>query len=79
MVFMGEEDNKPADEKTVKESKDILHRLLREQAIDSREDYLAAVFAMNRVAPYRDTDPEVDTILKAMERTFTTLPPFGEL
>ena len=79
MVFMGEEDNQPANEATIKESKDILHRLLRQQAIDSREDYMAAVFAMNRVAPYRTTDPEVENILRAMERTFTTLPPFGEL
>jgi hypothetical protein len=37
------------------------------------------VFALNRVTPYKDTDPEVAKILKALERTFSTLPPFGEL
>jgi hypothetical protein len=79
MVFMGEDDNRPVDKATIKESKDILHRLIRQETIDSREDYMAAVFAINRVSPYRETDPEVENILKAMERTFPTLPPFGEL
>jgi hypothetical protein len=79
MVFMDEDDNKPVSEATIKESKDILHRLIRQQAIDSREDYTAAVFAINRVTPYRTSDPEVENILKVMERTFPTLPAFGEL
>ena len=79
MVFMGEDDNKPVSETTLKESKDLLHRLIRQQVIDNREDYMAAVSAMNRVAPYRTTDPEVENILRTMERTFTTIPSFGEL
>jgi hypothetical protein len=78
-MFVGDEDNKPVDKASIKESNDLLHRLIREQAIDTREDYTAAVFALNRVTPYRDTDPEVAEILKALERTFSTLPPFGEL
>jgi hypothetical protein len=78
-VFMGDDDNRPVSDATIKESKDILHRLIRQQVIDTREDFNAAVFAINRVTPYKATDPEVDNILKAMERTFPTLPPFGEL
>lgn len=78
-MFVGDEDNKPVNDATIKESKDLLHRFIREQAISTREDYTAAVFALNRVTPYKDTDPEVAEILKAMERTFSTLPPFGEL
>ena len=77
-MFVGDEDNKPVNDATIKASKDLLHRLIREQAIDTREDYTAAVFALNRVTPYKDTDPEVAEILKALERTFPTLPPFGE-
>jgi hypothetical protein len=78
-MFVGDEDHKPVNEATIKESKDLLHRLIREQTIETREDYKAALFAMNFVKPYRDTDPEVAEILKALERTFPTLPPFGEL
>jgi len=78
-MFVGDEDNKPVNGVTIKESKDLLHRLIREQAIDTREDYTTALFAINRVTPYKDTDPEVAEILKALERTFPTLPPLGEL
>ena len=77
-MFMGEDDNKPVNKQTIKESKDLLHRLIRQQAIDTREDYTSAVLALNGLAPYRDSDPEVAEILKALERTFPTLPPFGE-
>ncbi len=45
-MFVGDDDNKPVDKATIKESKDLLHRLIREQAIDTREDYTAAVFAL---------------------------------
>ena len=34
--------------------------------------------ALDGVLPYRDTDPEVAQILKALERTFPTMPPFGQ-
>jgi hypothetical protein len=77
-MFIGDDDNKPLDKATIKESKDLLHRLIRQQAIDTREDYTSAVLAINRVTPYRNTDPEVAEILKALERTFSTMPPFGE-
>ena len=78
-MFVGEDGNNPVSTAQLKESKDLLHRLLREQAINSKDDYNAAVFAMNRVSPYRGRDPEVDEILKDLERTFPTLPSFGEL
>jgi len=78
-MFVGDEYNKPVNAATIKESKDLLHRLIREQTIASREDYTSAVLALNGLAPYKDTDPEVAEILKALERTFPTLPPFGEL
>jgi len=78
-MFVGDDDNKPVNAATIKESKDLLHRILREQAIGTREDYTAAVFAINRLTPLKDTDPEVVEILKALERTFPTLPPFGEV
>lgn len=77
-MFVGDENIKPANEATIKESKDLLHRLIREQAINSREEYISALYAKNQVEPYRGTDPEVDEILKAMERTFPTMPSFGE-
>jgi hypothetical protein len=77
-MFVGDDDNKPVNKATIKESKDLLHRLIRQQAIDTREDYTSAVLALNGLAPYRDSDPEVAEILKALERTFPTLPPFGE-
>ena len=78
-MFVGDDDNKPLNDATIKESKDLLQRLLREQAINSKEDYNAAVFAMNRVSPYRGKNPEVDEILKDLERTFPTLPPYGDI
>jgi hypothetical protein len=78
-VFIGDDDNKPLSKATIKESKDLLHRLIRQQTIDSREDYTSAVLALNGLAPYRDSDPEVSEILKAMERTYPTMPSFGEL
>ncbi len=78
-MFVGEDGNQRVSNQELKESKDLLHRLLREQAINSKEDYNAAVFAMNRVSPYRGKDPEVDEILKDLERTFPTLPSFGDI
>ena len=78
-MFVGDGDNKPVKDATIKESKDLLHRLIREQAIDTREDYTAAVFALNRVTPFKETDPEVAEILKALERTSSTMPSSGEL
>jgi hypothetical protein len=78
-MYVGEEnDNKPVNKETMKQSKDLLHRLIREQAIATREEYNSAVFALNSVTPYRETDPEVAEILKALERTFPTMPPFGQ-
>jgi hypothetical protein len=78
-VFMGNEDNTPASDATIKQSKDLLHRLIREQAIATREEYTVALLAIDKVTPYRGIDPEVAEILKAMERTFPTMPSFGEL
>jgi len=79
-MFMGDkDDNQPVNAETVKQSKDLLHRLIREQAIASREDYISAVYARDLVTPYRETDPEVAEILKALERTFPTMPPFGQI
>lgn len=77
-MFVGDEESKPSDEATQKASKDLLHRLVREQVIASREDYTSAVTAYNGMLPFRGTDPEVAEILKAMERTFPTMPPFGQ-
>ena len=76
-MFVGEDGNNPISQQEIKESKDLLHRLIREQVINSRKDFNAAVFAMNRVSPYRGKDPEVDEILKLMERTFPTMPSYG--
>ncbi len=78
-MFVGEDGSQRVSKQDLKESKDLLHRLLREQAINSKEDYNAAVFAMNRVSPYRGKDPEVDEILRDLERTFPTLPSFGDI
>jgi hypothetical protein len=79
-MFVGDEESKPSNnDATTKASKDLLHRLTREQAISTREDYDSAVRAYNGMLPFRGTDPEVSEILKAMERTFPTMPPFGEV
>ena len=78
-MFVGDDDNKPLDKAAIKESKDLLHRFIRQQAIETREDYSAAVRAYNDVMPHRENDPEVAEILKALERTFPTMPPFGEV
>ena len=78
-MFVGDDGNKPPSESSIKASKDLLHRLIRQQVIEKREDYTSAVLALNGLAPYRDSDPEVDEILKDMERTFPTLPPFGQV
>ena len=61
-MFVGDDDNKPVNKATIKESKNLLHRLIHQQAIDTRAEYIEAVSAMNGLAPYRDTDPEVAEI-----------------
>ena len=78
-MFMGREnEEKPVNKSTLKESKDLLHRLIREQTIASREDYISAVYARNQVTPYKDTDPEIAEILQALERTLPTIPPLDD-